>query len=170
MTRLIRVFSAFRTRGFFFIFVLISLVAFIAGFAAALIVRPKAQPQAVTVPPTDFSVALPEGSTTITITDPRLEPSELARLVVQRRGNTITGLPESRRQIAARPGLSPEDLSFFRRELDGVFSPSDSTWQRAIRIRNWLVTPLQNCHAGSGDSSAPRSLHTDAPGKASALR
>jgi len=136
MTRLIRVFSAFRTRGVFFIFAIIFLVAFVAGFAAALILRPKPQPQAVTVPPTDFSVALPEGSTTITITDPRLEPGELARFVVERHGNTVTGLPESRKQIVARLGLSPEDLRFFRHELAGVFSPSDSAWQRAIRIRN----------------------------------
>ena len=140
MTRLIRVFSAFRTRGFFFIFVFIALVAFLAGFAVALIVRPKPQPQAVTVPPTDFGVALPEGSTTLTITDPRLEPSELARFVVERHGNTVTGLPESQKQVAARPSLSAADLNFFRHELAGVFSPSDSAWQRAIRIRNWLVT------------------------------
>jgi len=140
MTRLIRVFSTLRTRAFFLIFVVIFLVAFIAGFAVALIVRTKPQPQAVTVPPTDFSVALPEGSTTITITDPRLEPSELARFVVERHGNSVTGLPESRKQIVARLGLSPEDLRFFRHELAGVFSPSDSAWQRAIRIRNWLVS------------------------------
>jgi len=122
------------------IFVVISLVAFIAGFAVALVVRTKPQPQTVTVPPTDFSVALPEGSTMVTITDPRLEPSELARFVVERHGNTITGLPESRKQIVARLGLSPEDLKFFRHELAGVFSPSDSAWQRAIQIRNWLVS------------------------------
>jgi hypothetical protein len=140
MTRLIRVFSTLRTRALFLIFVVIFLVAFIAGFAVALVVRPKPQPQAVTVPPTDFSVALPEGSTTITITDPRLEPSQLARFVVERHGNAITGLPESRKQIVARSGLSPEDLKFFRHELAGVFSPSDSTWQRAVRIRNWLVS------------------------------
>lgn len=140
MTRPIRVFSAFRARGLFFICVLIFLVAFIAGFAVALIVRPKSQTQAVTVPPTDFDIALPEGSTTITITDPRLEPSELARFVVERHVNTVTGLPESRKHVVARPSLSPEDLKFFRHELAGVFSPSDSTWQRAIRIRNWLAT------------------------------
>jgi hypothetical protein len=139
MTHPIRVFSAFRTRGSFFVLVLIFL-AFIAGFAAALIVRTKPQPQAVTVPPTDFSVALPEGSTTITITDPRLEPSQLARFIVERHGNLVTGLPESRKQIVARSRLSPEDLNFFRREIAGVFSPSDSTWQRAIRIRDWLVS------------------------------
>src|SRR5882724_1189765 len=110
MTRPIRVFSAFRTGGSFFILVLI-FFAFMAGFAVALIVRTKPQPQAVIVPPTDFSVALPEGSTTITITDPRLEPSQLARVVVERHGNTVTGLPESRKQIVARSGLNPEDLN-----------------------------------------------------------
>jgi hypothetical protein len=140
MTRLLRVFSTLRTRGLFFIFVVIFLVAFIAGFGVAVIIRNKPLPQAVTVPPTDFGIALPEGSTTITITDPRLEPNELARFVVERHGNTITGLPESRKQIAARSRLSPEDLNFFRHELAGVFSASETAWQRAIRIRNWLVT------------------------------
>src|SRR6267142_3859272 len=139
MTRLIRVFSTLRTRTLFLIFVVMFLVAFIAGFAVALVVRTKPPPQAVTVPPTDCSVALPDGSTTITITDPRLQPSELARFVVERHGNAVTGLPASRKQIVARLGLSPEDLKFFRHELTGVFSPSDSAWQRAIRIRNWLV-------------------------------
>ena len=157
MTRPIRVFSAFRTGGFFFILVLI-FFAFIAGFAVALIVWTKPQPQAVTVPPTDFSVALPEGSTTITITDPRLEPSQLARFVVERHGNTVTGLPESRKQIVARSRLSPEDLNFFRREIDGVFSPSDSAWQRAIRIRDWLV--------GTGYKMAMPGLGTRIPREA----
>jgi hypothetical protein len=138
MTRLRRAYSALRTRGLLFVLVVICL-AFLAGFAAALIVRPKPQPQVVTVPPTDFSVALPEGSTTITITDPRLEPPEVARLLVVRHGNTVTGLPENRKLIAARAALSPEDLKFFRHELAGVFSPSDSLWKRAIQIRDWLV-------------------------------
>lgn len=136
MTRLRRVYSAFLTRGSIF-FILI-LLAFVAGFGTSLIVRPRPQPQALTVPPTDFSVALPEGSTTITITDPRLEPNEVARLVVVRHGNTVTGLPESRKQIAPRAPLSAADLNFFRHELAGVFSPSDSAWQRAIQIRDWL--------------------------------
>ncbi|MFS8084534.1 MAG: transglutaminase-like domain-containing protein [Acidobacteriota bacterium] len=140
MTRLIRVFSAIRARAPLLILVVVILVAFIAGFAAALFIRTKPQAQAVSVPPTDFGVVLPEGSTTITITDPRFDPSELARVVVQRHGNTIVGLPESRKQVSPRKGLSPADLEFFRNELAGVFSPSDSAWQRAIRIRNWLVT------------------------------
>jgi hypothetical protein len=124
-----------------FITVIVALtISFIAGFGVAIFVRPKAQPQTTTVPPTDFDVRLPEGQTTITITDPRLENAQLARFVVERHGNTITGLPESQKQIAPRPGLSHEDETFFRHELASVLYPSDSLWQRANRIRNWLAT------------------------------
>jgi hypothetical protein len=111
-----------------------------AGFGAALFLRPRTQPQTTNVPPTDFDVPLPEGSTIVTITDPRLENAQLARFVVERHGKTITGLPESQKQIAPRSGLSLEDATFFRHELSGVVYASDSLWQRANRIRNWLAT------------------------------
>jgi len=45
MTRLIRVFSTLRTRTLFLIFVVMFLVAFIAGFAVALVVRTKPPPR-----------------------------------------------------------------------------------------------------------------------------
>src|SRR3984893_9540 len=113
---------------------------FMAGFGVAIFFSPKAQPQTTTVPPTDFDVPLPEGPTIITVTDPGLANAQLARFVVERRGNTITGLPASKKQIAPRSALSLEDLTFFRRELSGVVFPSDSLWQRANRIRNWLAS------------------------------
>lgn len=116
------------------------IVTFMSGFGFAMLVRPKLQPQSTIIPPTDFHVTLPEGSTTITITDPRLENDQLARFVVERRGNSITGIPETRRQIAPRANLSLEDAAFFRRELTSVTNPSDSVWQRANRIRNWLAS------------------------------
>lgn len=88
---------------------------------------------------TDYSVTLPEGQTVITILDTRLEPELLARLVVERHGNSINGIPERTRQFAPRPRLSAEDLAFFRRELARAIAPGLSDWQRANRIRNWLT-------------------------------
>jgi hypothetical protein len=114
-------------------------VAFTAGFGVALLLRPKARVQFSNVPPTDFRIALPEGETVITITDPRSESEQLASLVIERDGETITGIPQVQRQIAARARLSAADAAFFRRELSGVVSPSDTLWQRALRIRDWLA-------------------------------
>jgi hypothetical protein len=114
------------------------IVTFLCGFGVALLVRPRSQAQSTVVPPTDFHVNLPEGMTTITISDPRLEKEELARFVVERRGNSISGLPETRKVIAPRANLSVEDAEFFRHELASVTSTSDSVWERANRIRNWL--------------------------------
>src|ERR1700730_6892757 len=118
--------STFRWRGRVFVSATVMIAKFMAGFGVATFVRLRAQPQAATVPPTDFDVSLPEGPTIITITDPRLDNQQLARLVVERHGNSFTGLPESQKQIAARPGLSLEDATFFRHELSGIIYPSYS--------------------------------------------
>ncbi len=91
------------------------------------------------VTPTDFDVSLPEGETTITITDPKLERSELTRFSVTRSGDKITGLPEAERRIDPRRKLSFDDVSFFRGELAGAFRADDSALQKAIRIRRWLA-------------------------------
>lgn len=116
-------------------------LAFVAGYRSAFFFRPKTQvAAAILVPPTDFAVPLPEGSTEITITDPRTENPELARFVVQRQVDSIRGLPEIQRTIRARSPLSFEDAAFFRHELSGAVSASDSTWDRAVRLRNWLAT------------------------------
>ena len=120
------------------------IVAFAVGFGGALLLRPRTQGKApIVVPPTDFRVPLPEGETVITITDPRLDPEQLARIVIKRRGSTITGVPQLQRQIPPRSRLSPVDAAFFRRELAGVISASDSSWQRANRIRHWLASGRQ---------------------------
>ena len=140
MVRFNRIYPAFRAGSVFSVSVLICLLLiFVAGVGVGMFVRPKPQPQSAGIPPTDFDISLPEGSTTITITDPRLERGELARFVVERRGDSISGLPESRRQIPPRLGLSPEDGNFFRHELGAAIYPSDSVWERANRIRNWLA-------------------------------
>lgn len=152
--------STFRWRGGVFVIVTLIMIAmFMAGFGVAMFFRPRPQTQAITVPPTDFDVSLPEGSTTITVTDPRLDNQQLARFAVERHGNLITGLPESRKQIAARPGLSLEDATFFRRELAGIFYPSDSHWQRAIRIRNWLATRRYRTALPGLATRAPREAY-----------
>ena len=152
--------STFRWRGGVFVLATVIMIAiFMAGFGVAMFVRPRAQPQAATVPPTDFDVSLPEGPTIITITDPRLDNQQLARLVVERHGNSFTGLPESQKQIAARPDLSLEDATFFRHELAGIIYPSDSTWQRAIRIRNWLATRRYRTALPGLATRAPREAY-----------
>lgn len=133
--------SGLRTRRRGLLLIAIGFTAtFMSGFGVALLVRPKAAPQATVVPPTDFDVTLPEGATTITITDPKLGDRQLAHFIVERHGNSITGLPESQKRIAPRLSLSVEDATFFRHELAAVTSPADSVWQRANRIRNWLAT------------------------------
>lgn len=115
------------------------LIAFTAGFGVAFLLRPKPKVQFSNLPPTDFRVTLPEGETMITVADPRSESEQLACLVIERHGNTITGIPQVQKQIAARARLSAPDAAFFRRELNGVVSSSDTPWQRALRIRDWLA-------------------------------
>jgi hypothetical protein len=135
------VYSGWRVRPGLVLFTLIGIIGtFMSGFGVALLVRPKSSLHSTVVPPTDFHVALPEGPTTITISDPRLENDQLARFVVERRGNSITGLPEIRKEISPRANLSLEDAEFFRHELAAVTSASDSVWQRANLIRNWLAS------------------------------
>jgi hypothetical protein len=127
------------------------LLAFAGGFAVAKVWRPTAK--AVLNPPSlsDYEIDLPEGETTLSIADPRLDPETIAELTVVRRGSEITGLPQTIRQLPARSRLSPEDLEFFKHQLKGVVSPSDSLWQRANLIREWLVA--QDKHAGHGITS-----------------
>ncbi len=87
----------------------------------------------------DFRVTLPEGETTIVITGREADAPELGRLVVHREGDSITGVREDERRISPRSVLSSEDVAFFRRELAGVFSTSDSSFEKANKIRTWLT-------------------------------
>jgi Transglutaminase-like superfamily len=115
-------------------------ISFMTGFGVALLLRPRATIQAASiVPPTDFDIVLPEGSTTITVTDPRLQDAQLARFKVERHGNSVEGLPQAENRIPPRKTLSVEDSAFFRRELAQLITPSDSPWERANKIRNWLT-------------------------------
>lgn len=93
---------------------------------------------------TDFRVPLPEGETVINISDPAAGGETLARLSVVRRGGEVEGVPQRVRRFEPRPPLTPEDAAFFRRELAGVFSPSDTAWEKANKIREWLTRVSRN--------------------------
>jgi hypothetical protein len=130
--------ASFLARG---VVLLVIVLAFAAGYKLSAYWQSKNRVQASSgVPPTDFAIPLPEGETRITITDPQLENSQLASFVVERHANSYTGIPEKERMIEPRIHLSGDDLTFFRHELAGLLSPSDSNWQRANRLRNWLAT------------------------------
>ena len=129
-----------RRTGLFLLACVTIIVTFLFGFGAAEFLRPKPQLASSLITPTDFDITLPEGETIITITDPKLEKSELVKFTVRRVGEAISGIPESERHIEPRHKLSFDDISFFRRELAGVIGNADSTLLRATRIRNWLAS------------------------------
>jgi len=116
------------------------LLAFAAGYKLSAYLQLRTKVSAAGVPPTDFAIPLPEGETRITITDPQLDNTQLASFVVQRRGTSFSGVPERERNIAPRSNLSLDDVSFFRHELTGITRSTESDWQRAVQIRNWLST------------------------------
>ena len=129
--------------AFRFLALLALMLAFAAGYKVSEYRNGKSRIAVVSasgIPPTDFAVPLPEGSTKITITDPQQGNIELATFTVQRDANSITGIPHEERSIAPRLPLSHDDALFFRHELAGLMVNSDSRWQRAIRLRNWLAT------------------------------
>jgi len=114
-------------------------LAFAAGYKLSAYWQSKNRVLASSgVPPTDFAIPLPEGQTRITITDPQLENLELASFVVERHADLFSGIPGKELMIAPRVHLSGDDIAFFRHELAGLLVASDSNWQRANRLRNWL--------------------------------
>ncbi len=115
------------------------IASFVGGIGASLVFHPRTQPQEIKTQVTDFHIVVPDGQTVITMY-PLTEQEELGRLVIQRDGDAIRGLPQTERRIAPRARLSADDATFFRRELAGVFLPTDSPWQRANKIRSWLVS------------------------------
>jgi len=114
-------------------------VSFVAGFGVSFVSRTRTPPAEVKIQIADFRVAIPEGETIVTITSRDPENQELGRLAIQRRGNTIQGVPEIEKRIEARERLTPDDVEFLRNELSGVVSTSDPPWQRANKIRVWLA-------------------------------
>ena len=137
--------NSIRSRTFFV--VLLSLT-FAFGVWVSPFLKKYERMQAASPPTsTDYSVSLPEGETVITILDTRLDPELLAHLVVERHGNTITGIPQRVRKFAPRARLSREDAAFFQHQLAGVIAPGSSDWQSAKRIRKWLARV--SSHRGS---------------------
>jgi hypothetical protein len=133
--------------------------AFACGFGAAFAIFSKSRALPVTVPSTDYFVILPEGETVITVTDPLAEPEQIARFVVERRGDEVKGVATVERRIAPRAGLSLADAAFFRHELRGVFSPSDTGWRRANKIREWLASLGKRLDMPGLATRAPREAY-----------
>ena len=93
------------------------LIAFVVGFSVSFVSRKVTPPSEAKIQIADFRVEIPEGETTVTITDRGPDAEELGRLSIERRGDTISGVPEVKRQITPREPLSAEDVTFFRREI-----------------------------------------------------
>jgi hypothetical protein len=115
------------------------IASFAGGFGVSLLLRPRTPPQQIRTQSTDFHIVVPDGQTIVTIFNPQKEEEEIGRLIIQRDGDMIQGIPQMERHIAARARLSADDTAFFRRELGGVVLATDSPWQRANKIRSWLV-------------------------------
>src|SRR5215813_5187930 len=114
------------------------LASFAGGFAASHFLRRSPAVEEVKAQIADFHIVLPEGPTVVTITN-LAQNEQYARLTVDRSGDFISGLPQTERRIAARPRLSQDDVEFFRKELKGVVATSDSSWDKANKIRAWLA-------------------------------
>jgi hypothetical protein len=135
-------------------------MVFAAGFGVArLIFKPKSSVVANALL-TDFSVTLPEGTTTITVTDPSLEPAELAQITVERHGDSITGVPVRSVHLPAAEPLSPESQAFFRHELAGVYNLDDSPSQKANAIRQWLFDRSANRNGPGLTTRDPREAYS----------
>ena len=115
------------------------IASFVGGFGVSWLLRPRTQQQELKTQVADFHIVVPDGQTIVTIFNPQTEPEEIARLTIQREGDTIQGIPQTERHIAPRAKLSADDATFFRRELAGVVLATDSSWQRANKIRSWLI-------------------------------
>lgn len=140
--------------------VLVGIVAaFIAGFALSVYLRPGNIVVEPKIQIADFRVDLPEGDTTLVISSREAAGTELGRLQIKREGNRITGVPGAVRQIAARQTLSDEDAAFFRRELSGVYLASDTPWEKANKIRIWLVRQPHRLTMPGLNSRVPREAY-----------
>src|SRR5262249_46675787 len=107
------------------------------------------------------AIPLPEGSTRVTITDPQLESAELASFTVERAADSYRGIPQLERSIAPRNHLSLDDITFFRHELSGLAQNSDSAWQRANKIRDWLFSSRYKVSMPGLATRAPRETYLE---------
>jgi len=139
--RLTSKFSTVKSRSRpFSALILCLLAAFGVGFGVSFLSRPTASPLEPKIQVADFQVSIPEGQTSVVIYSRQGDGAELARLNIQRDGNTIAGIPGFLRKIEPRSSLPQKDAEYLVRELSGVFSNSDSLWDRANKIRAWLAT------------------------------
>ncbi|HSB28444.1 MAG TPA: transglutaminase domain-containing protein [Pyrinomonadaceae bacterium] len=114
--------------------------AFIGGFGLSSYWRPVSSQVEPKIQVADFRVQIPEGDTTVVITARDSTAQELGRLQIHREGSAISGVPEETRRIEPRQRLDGEDAAYLRHELNGVVATSDSPWEKANKIRAWLVS------------------------------
>jgi len=146
--------------------VLCVLASFIVGFGVSFVSRRKVIPSNESkIQIADFRVAIPEGETVVTISSRDPEGDEkLGQLTIQRRGNTILGMPEIQRRIEPRARLTPEDAAYLRRELSNEISLSDSPWQRANKIREWLAQRCYRVGMPGLETREPRKAYDEMKG------
>src|SRR5689334_5593285 len=114
------------------------LVSFVIGYGVSLVSRTAAPVAEARIQVADFRVAIPEGQTTVTVTSRDTEGEPLGQLKLERRGETITGIPTIETRITPREHLTFDDAAFLRREIGAAVLPSDSPWQKANKLRAWL--------------------------------
>ncbi|HKE55480.1 MAG TPA: transglutaminase-like domain-containing protein [Pyrinomonadaceae bacterium] len=134
------------------------MASFAGGFAASRYWRRAPVVEEVKAQIADFHIVLPQGQTVVTITN-LAQNEQYARLEVERNGDFISGVPQIERRIAPRPRLSLEDSEFFRKELKGVVSSSDSNWDKANKIRQWLSATAQRIALPGLSSRVPRQAY-----------
>lgn len=115
------------------------LASFVVGFGVSFVSRKTTPVAEAKIQIADFRVPIPEGETVVTITSRQPEGQPLGKLTIQRRGNTIFGVPETERRIEPRKRLTAEDVEYLRRELNSEISTTEPPWQRANKIRVWLA-------------------------------
>jgi hypothetical protein len=137
------------------------LLAFAAGFSLSFVSRKVTPLSENRIQVADFRIEIPEGETIVTITDRGPEAEELGRMAIARHGDTITGVPEIKKQIAPREPLSAEDVAFFRREIRDEVSLSGSPWDRANRIRGWLAQRCYRISMPGLETRVPREAYQE---------
>ena len=92
------------------------LASFVVGFGVSFVSRRKVTPPNESkIQISDFRVAIPEGETVVTILSRDPEGEDLGQLTIQRRGNTILGVPAIEKRIEPRAHLTAEDAAYLRR-------------------------------------------------------
>lgn len=133
--------------------------AFIGGWGLSAYWRPATVTAEPKIQVADFRVQVPQGETTVVITSRDGNAQELARLQIQRQGDAIAGISEEVRPISPRQHLSDVDVSFFRRELNGVVLGSDSPWEKSNKIRAWLTQQPHKLSMPGQESRVPRQAY-----------